>query len=116
MKRSKIGGLGKEANRIGDARVLGHPFVGGRAKTYVDWEARLLGVGRAEARRLELPWDFVMRSKRRLRSGAKLRTDAAGRARRAVGGLQVPYHAAPSKERRPASLYYRRPRSRLTAF
>ncbi len=87
VRRSKIVGLGKEVNRIGDARVLGHAFVGGRAKTYVDWEARLLGVGRAEARRLELPWDFVMRSKRRLRSGAKLRTDAAGRARRAVGGL-----------------------------
>ena len=84
VRRSKIVGLGKEVNRIGDARVLGHAFVGGRAKTYVDWEARLLGVGRAEARRLELPWDFVMRAKRRLRSGSKLRADAAGRVRSAL--------------------------------
>lgn len=84
VRKSNLVGLGKEANRIGDARVLGHAFVGGRAKTYVDWKGRLLGMGRAEARRLELPWDFVMRSKRRLRSGSKLRADAAGRVRAAL--------------------------------
>jgi hypothetical protein len=48
-------GLGKEANRIEDARVLGLGAVGGRARTYVDPDpfqgsatevARRLGVSR----------------------------------------------------------------------
>ena len=48
-------GLGKEANRVEAARVLGQAAVGGRAKTYVDPDpfkgsatevARRLGVSR----------------------------------------------------------------------
>ena len=36
VRRSKIVGLGKEANHIEAGRVLGQHAVGGRAKTYVD--------------------------------------------------------------------------------
>ena len=36
VRRSKIVGLGKEANRIEAGRALGQHAVGGRAKTYVD--------------------------------------------------------------------------------
>ena len=55
VRKSKIVGLGKEANRIESARVLGQAAVGGRAKTYVDPDpfkgsatevARRLGVSR----------------------------------------------------------------------
>jgi hypothetical protein len=50
VRRSKIVGLGKEANRIEAGRVLGQAAVGGKAKTYVDWKRRLLAMGRNEAR------------------------------------------------------------------
>jgi hypothetical protein len=55
VRKSKIAGLGKEANRIGDARVLRAASVGGRAKTCIDWKGPFLAVGRSEARALGLP-------------------------------------------------------------
>jgi hypothetical protein len=36
VRNKNLKGLGKEANRIEDARVLGLGAVGGRARTYVD--------------------------------------------------------------------------------
>jgi hypothetical protein len=84
VRRSKIVGLGKEANRIEAGRVLGQHAVGGRAKTYVDWNGRLLAMGRGEARGLGLPWHFVMRAKRRAKAGRDLRTDAAERLKAAL--------------------------------
>ena len=73
-------GLGKEANRIEAGRVIGQAAVGGRAKTYIDWKGRLLVMGRAEARRLGIPWYTVTRWKRRLRSGLPLTDGHGGRA------------------------------------
>ena len=90
IRRSKIAGLGKEANRIGDARVLGHAAAGGRPKTYLDWKERLLKMGRAEARALGLPGDFVMRAKRRVKAKLPLRRDAAGRLRAALSLVCFP--------------------------
>ena len=77
--RSKIVGLGKEANRIEAGRVLGQHAVGGRAKTYVDWKGRLLAMGKGEARLLKLSWDSVKRAKRTLRRTGRLRDGHGGR-------------------------------------
>jgi hypothetical protein len=84
VRRSKIVGLGKEANRIEAGRVLGQAAVGGKAKTYVDWKGRLLTMGRAEAKALGLPWATVMRWKRRLRAGLPIENGHGGRAMRRV--------------------------------
>lgn len=73
--------LGKEANRIEDARVLGLGAVGGRAKRYSDVEGRVHGMGRAEARHLGIPWATVTRWKRRLREGRALEDGHGGKAR-----------------------------------
>jgi hypothetical protein len=80
VRKSRIIGLGKEANRIEVGRVLGQHAVGGRAKTYVDLKGRLLAMGRAEAKRLGLPWATVMRWKRRLRTGLRIEDGHGGRA------------------------------------
>ena len=77
-------GLGKEANRIEAGRVLGQHAVGGRAKTYVDWQARLLAMGRGEAKRLGLTYRAVKKWKSRIRSGCELRDDALDRLRAAL--------------------------------
>ncbi|MGI0132813.1 MAG: hypothetical protein ACREDK_06970 [Thermoplasmata archaeon] len=82
LKRNIIP-MGKEANRIEDAKILGLKAVGGKAKTYVDWKARLLSMGRPEARRLGLPYRAVKRWKARVRTGKELRGDALARLRRA---------------------------------
>jgi hypothetical protein len=79
VRKSRIEGLGKEANRIGDARVLGLWAVGGRAKRYSDVEGRVLTMGRAEAKRLGIPWATVTRWKRRLRSGHPLEDGHGGK-------------------------------------
>jgi len=53
----------------------------------VDWKRRLLAMGRAEARRLGLPWRFVARCKAKLKAGT-LPTNGAAveRLRRAMAG------------------------------
>ena len=90
VRRSKVVGLGKEANRIEAGRVLGQVAVGGRAKTYVDWKARLLAMGRGEAKRLGLPWQTVTRWKKRVKDGLPLVDGHGGlaldRLKRALGG------------------------------
>ena len=79
-RKSRILGLGKEANRTEAGRVLGQDAVGGRVKTYVDLKGRLLAMGRAEAKRRRLPWATVMRWKRRVRTGRPLEDGHGGRA------------------------------------
>jgi hypothetical protein len=80
VSAKNVVGLGKEANRIEDARVLGPRTVGGRAKRYSDVEARVLGMGRAEAKRLRIPWSTVSRWKRLLRQGRQIVNGHGGRA------------------------------------
>lgn len=91
VRRKNLVGLGKEANRIEDARVLGLRAVGGRAKRYVDLKGRVLGMGRAEARRLGIPWSTVSRWKRRLREGLTINDGHGGRVR---GKLTAAFSAA----------------------
>ncbi len=102
VRKSRIIGLGKEANRIETGRVLGQVAVGGRSKTYVNWKGRLLAMGRAEAKRLGLPWATVMRWKRRLRSGLLLVNGHGGRA---CGRLQEVFLAQPSASAESASTH-----------
>jgi hypothetical protein len=80
VRAKNVVGLGKEANRIEDARVLGLRNVGGRAKRYSDVEERVLGMGRAEAKRLRIPWSTVSRWKRLLRQGRQIVNGHGGRA------------------------------------
>ena len=80
VRKSRVIGLGKEANGIETRRVLGQHAVGGRAKAYVNLKGRLLAMGRAEAKRLRLPWATVMTGKRGLRSGRPLTNGHGGRA------------------------------------
>jgi hypothetical protein len=84
VRKSRIVGLGKEANRIEAGRVLGQHAVGGKAKTYVDLNGRLLAMGRAEAKARGLPWATVTRWKRRLRAGLSVENGHGGRARERV--------------------------------
>jgi hypothetical protein len=80
VRKPRIIGLGKEANRIEAGRVLGQHAVGGKAKTYVDIRGRVLAMGRAEARKLGIPLATVTRWKRRLRQGLRLTDGHGGRA------------------------------------
>ena len=79
VRRSKIVGLGKEANRIEAGRVLGQAAVGGRAKTYVDWKGWLVEAGKREAEDKGLCWGSVRTLKRRLRLGTLKENGAAVR-------------------------------------
>jgi len=80
VRQKDLVGLGKEANRIEAGRVLGQTAVGGRAKRYVDLSGRVLGMGRAEAREMGIPWATLMRWKRVLRSGKPLTNGHGGKA------------------------------------
>jgi hypothetical protein len=79
-RKDRIVGLGKEANRIGVGRVLGHAAAGSQAKRYVDVDRRVLSMGRAEACASGIPWSTVTRWKRILRAGQRIEDGHGGRA------------------------------------
>ena len=79
VKRSALVGLGKEGTKLGARLKLGKA-ASADPSVFIDWKRHLLGMGRAEARRLRLPWASVMRWKRRLRSGLDLENGHGGRA------------------------------------
>jgi hypothetical protein len=68
VKRSSLVGLGKEGTKLAARLKLGK-IAGATPAVFVDWKRRLLGMGRAEARELGLPWSSVTRTKARLRAG-----------------------------------------------
>lgn len=88
IRKDSVKGLGKEANRIEAGRVLGQSAAGGRAKTYSDVEGRVLAMGRAEARKLGIPWATVMRWKRRIRSGRSVNNGHGGMALNRIRSLR----------------------------
>ena len=51
---------------------------------FIDWKRRLLAMGRAEARRMGLPWNRVGGSKRTVRRTGTLRGDTLRRLKRAL--------------------------------
>ena len=79
VKRSALVGLGKEGTKLAARLKLGKT-ASADPSLFIDWKRRLLAMGRAEARRLGLPWSSVMRWKRRLRSGLPLEDGHGGRA------------------------------------
>ncbi len=72
IRKSKIVGLGKEANRVEDSRVLGLRTAGGRAKTYVDPDP-FKGSATEVARRLGVSRRTVYNLRRRRKAGRTAR-------------------------------------------
>ena len=67
VRAKNLVGLGKEANRVEDSRVLGFLAVGGRAKTYVDPDP-FKGSASEVARRLEVSRRTVLYRRHRSRT------------------------------------------------
>ena len=68
VHRSSLVGLGKEGTKLSARLKIGKAASADPA-LFIDWKRRLLAMGRAEARRLGLPWATVARTKARLRAG-----------------------------------------------
>ena len=79
VRKSSLVGLGKEGTKLAARLKLGKG-AGGNPSVFIDWKKRLLGMGRAEARRVGLPWATVKRWKKRLRDGLPLENGHGGRA------------------------------------
>jgi hypothetical protein len=78
VRRSRIAGLGKEANRIEVARVLGVGPAGARAKVYVPWAERILGLPLSWATEHGIDKRNFARLKRRLQKGKVARGYVGG--------------------------------------
>ncbi len=83
VRKDALVGLGKEGGKYAARLKLGHAS-GVTPSVFVDWKRRLLAMGRAEARRLGLPWPSVTRWKRSLKKNGDLRGDALKRLRTAL--------------------------------
>ncbi|EQD50383.1 hypothetical protein B1B_11257, partial [mine drainage metagenome] len=79
VSRRSLVGLGKEGTKLAARLKLGKTAAADPS-VFIDWKRRLLAMGRAEARRLGLPWDTVKRWKRRLRDSGSLSNGHGGRA------------------------------------
>jgi hypothetical protein len=69
VRDSRIQGLGKEANRIESARVLGVGPTGARAKVYIPWAERILALPLSWATEHGIDKRNFARLRRRLRKG-----------------------------------------------
>jgi hypothetical protein len=69
VRGSRIQGLGKEANRIESARVLGVGPTGARAKVYVPWAERILALPLSWATEHGIDKRNFARLRKRLRKG-----------------------------------------------
>ena len=78
-------GLGREGTKLAARLKLGKTAAADPS-VFVDWKSRLLAMGRAEARRLGLPWNRVGGWKRTVRRTGTLRGDALRRLKRALIG------------------------------
>ncbi|MCI4335933.1 MAG: hypothetical protein L3K17_01870 [Thermoplasmata archaeon] len=85
VKKSSLVGLGKEGTKLA-ARIKIGRAAGSEPALFVDWKRRLLAMGRAQARRLGLPWNRVGGWKRSLRRTGTLREKALRRLKRALAG------------------------------
>ncbi len=83
VRKSPLVGLGKEGTKLA-ARVKLGRAAEAAPSVFVDWKRRLLGMGRAEARRLGLPYRRVKEWKARVRAGDELRGDALRRLKAAI--------------------------------
>jgi hypothetical protein len=69
VRESRIAGLGKEANRIGSAQVLGVGQAGAMAKVYVPWAERILALPLSWATEHGIDKRNFVRLRRRFRKG-----------------------------------------------
>lgn len=81
VRERRIDGLGKKANRFRDARVLGPVSIIRWAKTYLDWERRILATARPATRTLRLLCNLVIKATRRVRTGKEREGGALARVR-----------------------------------
>lgn len=87
VRASRTSGLGKEANRIADARVLGVGPTGARAKVYVPWIERILALPLEWGPKNGVPRASFARLRKALRTGRIPRghgSRALAKARRAL--------------------------------
>ncbi len=73
VRRSRTHGIGKEANRIETARVLGVGPTGARAKVYVPWAERILALPLSWATEHGIDKRNFARLRKRLRKGEVVR-------------------------------------------
>ncbi len=92
VRKSSLIGLGKEGTKLAARLKLGKA-ASADPSVFVDWKRRLLAMGRAEARRLGLPWNRVGAWKRTVRRTGTLRGDAL---RRLKAALVAPPPAEPA--------------------
>jgi hypothetical protein len=78
VRGDRVAGIGKEANRIEIARVLGVGPVGARAKVYVPWVARILDLPLSWATKHGIDKRNFARLRRRLRRGGPVRGYSSG--------------------------------------
>ena len=83
VRKDALVGLGKEGTKLG-ARIKLGKAAKSEPAVFIDWKRRLLAMGRAEARRLGLPYRRVKEWKARVRAGDDLRGDALRRLKRAI--------------------------------
>ena len=83
VRKSSLVGLGKEGTKLAARLKLGKTAAADPS-VYIDWKRRLLAMGRAETRRLGLPWSSVTGWKRAVRRTGKLRGDALRRLKAAL--------------------------------
>ena len=92
VRKSSLVGLGKEGAKLA-ARLKVGKTAAADPSVFIDWKRRLLAMGRAEARRLGLPWNRVGGWKRTVRRTGTLRGDAL---RRLKAALVAPPPAEPA--------------------
>lgn len=89
VRKDRIAGLGKEANRIEVARVLGVGPAGARAKVYVPWVERILALPLSWATEHGIDKRNFARLKRRLSIGRAVRGYQGGLLQTVQGFLEA---------------------------
>ncbi|MFI5414092.1 MAG: hypothetical protein ACHQ16_00215 [Candidatus Lutacidiplasmatales archaeon] len=93
VREDRIAGLGKEANRIEVARVLGVGPVGARAKVSVPWAERILALPLSWAMEHGIDKRNFARLRKRLRKGKAARGYRGGLMDRVLGWLTTPAYS-----------------------
>ena len=102
VRKSSLVGLGKEGTKLA-ARLKFGKTAAADPSLFIDWKRRLLAMGRAEARRLGLPWNRVGGWKRTVRKTGTLRGDALRRLKRALLSPSTASPTSPSDPGRSAA-------------
>ena len=102
VRKSSLVGIGKEGTKIAARLKLGKSAAADPT-VFIDWKRRLLAMGRAEARRLGLPWNRVGGWKRTVRRTGTIRGDVLRRLKRALLSPSTASPTSPSDPGRSAA-------------